>query len=337
MTDSSASSSGPSHPMDNVALGSAGSTTFVLTPAIESIGSTSNAQNAQSTGNLTIPSTNTAEFVATMPPTPVLEPQTDGEEVLALALDSAGSTTFLLTPADEPAGPSSNVHNTQSTDNLTVPSMDTSELVATLSPTPVLKPQTGGEEVPPLSLDNEQKASSSADAKQDNSTVPSRRILPVSNLVLQSPFAANEHLKFSSDTPMWGGTSRVSSSSAPSLWAPASDTSSDDVSSGESNSDDSDESFSKVLLISDLSTQGPSLANENLGFSLDSSIPQLTCPPGHVEPLRTTPQPTSAPVLTNKRLKALADASASQPTCVPGHVAPPVSAAKVSVTTSAPC
>lgn len=321
--------------MDNVALGSAGSTAFVLTPAIESTGSTSNAQNAQSIENLTIPSTNTAEFVATMPPTPVLKPQTDGEEILAL--DSAGSTTFVLTLTDESAGSNSNVHNTQSIDNLAVPSMDTSELVATLAPTPVLKPQTGGEEVPSLSLENEQKASSSADTEQGNGTAPSRRVLPVSNLVFQSPFAANEHLKFSSDTPMWGGTSRVSSSSAPSLWGPASDTSSDDIRSDESNSDVSDESFSKVLFISDLSIQGPSLANENLGFSLDSLVSQLTCPPGHVEPLKLTPQPASAPVLTNKRWKALTDASASQPTCLPGHVAPPVSAARVSVTTSAPC
>lgn len=326
--------------MNNVALGSAGSTTFVLTPVGESVGSSSNAQNAQSIDNLTVPGTTTTEFVATLPPTPVLKPQTDGEEILALG--SAGSTTFLLTPAGESVGSTSNVHNVQSIDNLTVPSTNTSELVATLAPTPVLKPQTGGEEVPPLSLDNNQKASSSANTKHNSSGAPPRKVLPVSNLVFLSPFAANEHLKFASDTPMWGGTSRVPSSSTPSLWAPASattsdETSSDETTSDETTSDESSESFSKVLLISDLSTQGPSLANENLGFSLDSSIPQLTCPPGHVEPLTSTPQPTPAPVLINKRLKALTDTSASQSTCVPGHVAPPVSAAKVSVTTSAPC
>lgn len=106
-------------------------------------------------------------------------PSTTQQNIL---LDTAGSTTFVLTTPAEPANSTANTCSNAMSTLLMVPQIDTTESPIGSPSTPVLKGQSAENSVPALNLDNV------------NNDTP---------LITASPYAQNEGLTFSKGTSLW--------------------------------------------------------------------------------------------------------------------------------------
>lgn len=224
---------------NNLALGSAGSISFTLSPPTEPITSTIQNRSSEQCNSLTIPKLDTTESMTGVPSTPVLRPQTGDVSVPLLSLDTAA--------------------------------------------TPVLMPQTGGESVPLLSLDTAQNnttlITSSPYAQNEGLTFPKGTSLwqpkagttasssgptqTSTSLITASPFTQNEGVTIPSGTPLWQvspSTVTTQQASTPGLWTPST-TSSSETSSGESLSM---RPMGAPLPAQNLVTSSPYCTNENI-------------------------------------------------------------------------
>jgi hypothetical protein len=106
-------------------------------------------------------------------------------------LGSTGPISFTLTSPYVSAVSTNNIGNNGSGNSLTVPHTDTAEVMIATASTPVLKAQTGGDSIPPLSLDTVHDSTS---------------------LVTSSPFTTNEGLTFAHGTTLWQAPAGATSS-----------------------------------------------------------------------------------------------------------------------------
>ena len=99
-----------------------------------------------------------------------------------ILLDTAGSTTFVLTTPAEPANSTANVCSNAISIGLMAPLFDTTESHIRSASTPVLEGQSAENSVPALNLD---------------------KVHIDTPLITASPYTQNEGLTFSKGTPLW--------------------------------------------------------------------------------------------------------------------------------------
>jgi hypothetical protein len=206
-----------------------------------------------------------------------------------ISLGSAGPISFTLTsPNVFPV--SSNTASIMGSNHsfLTVPGP--TDIMLATPPTPVLKAQTGGDSIPPLSLDSVPSGTSLVTSspfttnegltfaqgtslwQAPTGTTSSRSSQVSTSLVTSSPFDTNEGLTIAPGTSLWQATgpstTQQHASAAQGLWTPAS-TSAPKASNSSSSSM---RPMGAPLPVSNLITSGPFAQNEGLVIPAGTSL-----------------------------------------------------------------